>query len=194
MTRLRPPFLWIAAPLALFPLPAAAQTVGPNSVSCVYDTLTIEDREIAMVLSFVRYGYSGSERANWRRGVAVVVRMIEEARERCQQAYSWSQTQAHHAREYAFHSLLIEAMRQRIEAETDLAAEPIDRWFARKHSILKAKLDPDSDEGLAFAAYLVEQGWSSDNAEQLKLARSYLDALRQRAESATLFADARASS
>ncbi|MFO1255775.1 MAG: hypothetical protein U1E37_08935 [Sphingomonadaceae bacterium] len=165
---------------ALLPLPALAQAVPANTVRCVDEALSIEDHEIAMVLMFVRFGDSGEERAAWLRGMTLAARMIDEARDRCRTAHHWSSIQASQAREYAFDSLMAEAMRQMIEAEGTHSAEPVTRYFADHAARLEEHLDPASEPGQAFTAYLVAQGWDADDEDELRLARRYLDALIDR--------------
>jgi hypothetical protein len=180
LAMIRRSFLAIAAALALVPLPARAAPGPANSVSCTYDMLSIEDREIAMVLMFVRYSDSGADRVSWLRGLTVAERMLEAANVQCRIAHRWSRTKSALARDYAFNSLLVEAMRQTLELEGNRSAEPIDRYFAQHAGELMLGQNPDSKQGKAFTAYLIEQGWDAEADADFKRARKYLEALAKR--------------
>lgn len=174
--------------LALSPLPGLAQQAPSNSVRCVDQALTVEDREIALVLMFVRYGDSRQDRVYWLRGVAVAARLLDAARAQCQKVNGWTAAKSQHARDYAFRTLLVDIIRQRLESEGAHLAGPIDRYFASHGNKLERKLDPESDQGKDFTAYLLTQGWDAEAEDDLRTARSYLDALRERGESERRFA------
>ena len=168
---------WIAALALLLPLPALAQEVPANSVRCVEQALSIEDREIALVLMFVRYGDTGEDRANWMRGMMVAERLLSEARNRCRTAHRWTLARAGIARDYAFHSLSVEAMGQLVEAEGTRRAAPIEAYFGSNRASLTRKAERSAEQDRAFIDYLAEQGWDRENDSELRLARSYLDTL-----------------
>ena len=161
----------------LLPLPALAQEVPANSVRCVEQALSAEDREIALVLMFVRYGDTGEDRANWLRGMTVASRLLAEARDRCRTAHGWTLVRAGIARDYAFHALTSEAMGQLVEAEGTHRAAPIEAYFNRHRDKLTRKAELSAEQDRAFVDYLIEQGWDREKESELRRARSYLDTL-----------------
>jgi hypothetical protein len=167
--------LWIAA--AALPLPALAQEVPANSVRCVEQALSSEDREIALVLMFVRYGDTGEDRANWLRGMTVANRLLTEARDRCRTAHRWTLTRAGIARDYAFHALSSEAMGQLVEAEDTRRAAPIEAYFNSNRAKLTRKAGLSAEQDQAFVDYLAEQGWDREKESELRRACNYLDSL-----------------
>lgn len=184
------PAWWIAASLALMSAPVAAASAPPDTVDCAYQALSDEDRELAMLLLFVRYGDSDAERVLWLRGMVVAERLLGAARTQCRMAHGWTRAQASLSRDFAFDSLVIEAARQTLQAEGDHLAAPIDDWFGAHGLALERMPEPDSDQGKAFTAYLVEQGWDSEGEADLKLARKYLEALIKRSADSRRFAAA----
>lgn len=184
----RLPVRWIAALVAMLPLPALAQTDLPNSVRCVEKAMSIEDREMALVLMFVRYGNSGEDRVNWLRGMAVAERLLSEARDRCRTAHRWSLAKAGAARDYAFHALSAEAMGQLVEAEGKHRAAPIEAWFDRNRADLTRTAQRSAEQDEAFADFLAGQGWDRENESELRLARNYLGTLIKLEEDRRKFA------
>jgi hypothetical protein len=179
---LRPSVRWIAALAAMLPLPVIAQPqpsnpVPANSVRCVEQALSIEDREIALLLMFVRYGDTGDDRANWMRGMVVAERLLSEASDRCRMAHRWTRTRAAIARDYAFHSLTAEAMGQLVEIEGLRQAAPIDAYFNSNRAGLTRSPKRTAEQDRAFVDYLAGQGWDREEESELRLARKYLDAL-----------------
>jgi hypothetical protein len=176
---------WIAALTALLPLPALAQaqpatSVPANSVRCVEEALSSEDREIAMVLMFVRYGKTAEDRANWLRGMVVAQQLLSEASGRCRTAHRWTRSQAAIARDYAFHSLVAEAMGQLVEADGVRRAAPIEAYFNTHRPSLARSAELSAEQDEAFVDYLVAQGWDREEESELSEARKYLTALAKR--------------
>lgn len=174
---LRPAILAGIAALAAAPQPILAAPIPANSVQCTYDLLGTEDREIAMVLLFLRHSETEPDRASWLRGVEIADRMLNAANVQCRIAYRWTASQAANSRQYAFNSLLVEAMRQLLEAEGTHSAEPIDRYFAQHADDLQPDQEPATLQGRAFTAFLLVQGWDGENEDDLRRARKYLDSL-----------------
>lgn len=183
--KLRLSVRWIAALSALLPLPALAQpqpanSVPANSVRCVEEALSSEDREIAMVLMFVRYGETGEDRAYWLRGMTIAERLLSEASGRCRMAHRWTRRQAAIARDYAFHSLVAEAMGQLVEADGVRRAAPIEAYFNTNRASLIRTAERTAEQDQTFIDYLVGQGWDREEESELSLARKYLSALTKR--------------
>lgn len=171
------PARWIAALALLLPLPALAQAVPDNTVRCAEQAMSAEDREIALVLMFVRYGDTGEDRANWLRGMMVAERLLTEARDRCRMAHRWTRARAGIARDYAFHSLSAEAMGQLVEAKGTRRAAPIEAYFNSNRASLSGKAERSAKQDRDFIDYLAEQGWDREDESELRLARNYLDTL-----------------
>lgn len=180
--KLRLSVRWIAVLAILQGLPAWAQVQSTdpapdNSVRCAEQALSIEDREIALLLMFVRYGDTGEDRANWMRGMGVAERLLSEASDRCRKVHRWTRTRAAIARDYAFHSLTAQAMGQLVEAEGLRRAAPIEAYFNRNRAGLTRSPVRTAEQDRAFVDYLVGQGWDREEESELRLARKYLDAL-----------------
>lgn len=180
--KLRLSVRWIAVLAMLQGLPAWAQSQSAdpapdNSVRCVEQALSIEDREIALLLMFVRYGDSGEDRANWMRGMVVAERLLSQASDRCRMVHRWTRTRAAIARDYAFHSLTAQAMGQLVEAEGVRQAAPIEVYFNSNRAGLASSPRLTAEQDRAFVDYLAGQGWDREEESELRLARNYLDTL-----------------
>lgn len=176
---------WTAALAMLLPVPTLAQAqptnwAPANSVRCAEQALSSEDREIAMVLMFVRFGETGEDRANWLRGMMVAERLLGEASDSCRKAHRWTRAQAAIARNYAFHSLMAEAMGQLVEADEVRRAAPVEAYFNTNRASLARTTERTAKQDQAFIDYLVEQGWDREEENELNLARKYLSALAKR--------------
>lgn len=170
------------SPPAARPAPVTAADVPlampANTVRCVYDNLTLEDREITMMLigiDFLNEGrYAPIAPEN-----RIVNRMVREALPRCAQAYRWSTAASDAAVAYAHSMLVQDVLRQAIEYE-DLKVDPIDAYYRENRSRLagKTRLDDMMEEG--FATYLHKAGWKEDERGGRRLARVYLETMLSR--------------
>ena len=177
-----------------FPAPgnapfASVSAVPPrDGVACVYDQLSLEDREIALLL-FEREVASSARFQAGSRNLKVIDRLVEEARDKCAAPFGWSRGRSDAAISYAMNELMNSGVAQALEAKGRTTA-PIDAYYTEH----RAELDgfetiagPNSD---VFRAYLVEQGWLKSEAPLLGIAEFYLEALLVRARQARAFAAA----
>lgn len=173
----------IAVALALLPGPALAQAPPPvaaNTVRCTYETLSQEDREIALLLIFVRTDSEEKLSESWGRNLVVANRLLDAARSRCRAAYGWNRTKGRLAYDYAMSALTLEAVGQAVESDGSHSLKPIERFF-HDHQARLRKLSGYGDEDIeGFAEYLSEQGWDEEEDKPRALAKSYLKALIRR--------------
>ena len=183
-----PPAPAVAAPLP----PAIYVVVTPampaNSVRCVYENLSAEDREITMMLiamDFINRGkYSRIAPQN-----RIVDRLVQEAVPRCAEAYRWSAAASAAAVDYAHAALIQEVVRQALDLE-NRKVDPIESYYAGNRAALagKAELDELMEEG--FTDHLRKAGWKEIDRAPRRLARVYLELLIVRDRSQQVFAKA----
>lgn len=176
------------------PPPAVYVVVTPampaNSVRCVYENLSTEDREITMMLialdSINRGKYSRIAPQN-----RIVDRLVQEALPRCAEAYRWSAAASAAAVDYAHAALVQEVVRQALDLE-NRKVDQIESYYAGNRAALvgKAELDDLMEEG--FTDHLRKAGWKEIDRGPRRLARVYLELLIARDRSEQVFAKAAA--
>lgn len=169
----------LAAPPAVQAAPApAVQAVSPapaNTVRCVFDNLSIEDREITLMLiglDFISLGrYSRVAPEN-----KIVDRIVLEAVPRCAQAHRWSPEASAAAVDYAHSMLVQEVVRQALDFD-ERKVDPIESYYTQNRAKLagKPELDDLMEEG--FATHLKSNGYKESDRGQRRLARVYLEVL-----------------
>ena len=167
----------IAAGLALAPA-ALADSAAPqpgNSVHCVFDQMPGEDREMAMLLMENEILADGDFTPG-SRNLAVIERLIEEARVKCDSAFHWSKPRSDAAADYAMSALFTDGLSQTI-AMLGQQTKPIDRYFAEHRVQLIGSRSVKGIAALHFKAYLVEQGWDEDDKDRLGIGVFYLETL-----------------
>ncbi|MGB7656690.1 MAG: hypothetical protein WBL74_14545 [Novosphingobium sp.] len=182
------------------PTPAVAAALPPpiyvsvtpampaNSVRCVYENLSVEDREITMMLialDFINRGkYSRVAPPN-----RIVDRLVQEAVPRCAEAYRWSAAASAAAVDYAHAALIQEVVRQALDLE-NRKVDPIESYYGSNRAALagKAELDDLMEEG--FTDHLRKAGWKEIDRAPRRLARVYLELLIVRDRSEQVFAKA----
>lgn len=146
-----------------------------NTVSCVFDNLSVEDREITLMLiglDFINLGrYSRTAPDN-----PIVDRLVLEAVPRCAQAYRWSPAASALAVEYAHFLLVREVVRQSLDFE-DRKVEPIESFYAKNRGALVGKVELDDYLEEGFATHLIKAGWAETDREARRLARVYLETM-----------------
>ncbi|MEQ1499538.1 MAG: hypothetical protein ABL914_12860 [Novosphingobium sp.] len=159
--------------------PAIALPAAPaNNVHCVFDNLTIEDREITLMLiglDFLNEGrYARIAPPN-----KIVDRLVLEALPRCADPYRWSPAASQAAVAYAHAMLVQDVLRQAIEYE-DLTIDPVEQYYRENRTRLagKSQLDELMEEG--FATHLRKGGWKESERGGRLLARVYIEVLLAR--------------
>ena len=189
---------WPGAGLAAPAIPAAVTAPGAassaaapsNSVACVYDQLSLEDREIALLL-FEREVASAAKLRAGSRNLKVIGRLINEARDKCAAPYAWSRGRSDAAIGYAMNELMSSGLAQALEANGHPAAL-IDAYYI-KHRAELAGTETIAGPSLdAFKTYLIEQGWPKSEAPLLGIGEYYLQALLTRERQARIFGAAAA--
>lgn len=167
---------------------AAAATPAPlpaNSVRCVFDSLTIEDREITLMLIGLDFLAKG-EYARVAPANPIVDRFVLEALPACAQAYRWTSAASGAAVSYAHTMLVQDVVRQALESE-ERKVEPIEIYYAQNRKALagKSQLDDFLEEG--FATHLKAAGWKEADRAARRLARVYLEVLILRDQTEAAF-------
>ncbi|MBN8485549.1 MAG: hypothetical protein J0L50_12325 [Sphingomonadales bacterium] len=161
------------------PAPAAVAVVAPapplpgNNVQCVYDYMSAEDREMALLLLAREIADGGSFRKN-SLNVKAVDRLIEDAHEKCLARFNWSVARSDAATGYALAAVLAEALSQAMET-FGYPIEPLNSYLAenRPRLILKGTIGAAERDKLSL--HLKENGWEKASPEELALAGIYLE-------------------
>ena len=167
----------LAAAQVLFTAPVAAQ--GPslpgNTVSCVYDYLSAEDREIALLL-IAREIVDGGGFSKASQNVQAVDRLIEEAHQKCLTRFNWSIARSDTASGFALTSILAEALGQAIES-FGYPIGPLGDHFRENRLALSGKRDLTSADKDRLYARLKLSGWDKAREAELGLAALYVETL-----------------
>lgn len=168
--------------------PAFAQTLAPtpvaqatpaalpgNSVRCVYEYMSAEDREMALLL-MAREIVDGGRFRKTSKNVQSVDRLIEEAHQKCLNRFNWSIGRSDAATGYALTSILSEALSQALESFDKPVAPVIDYYTANRASFA-GKSDLTPTEQSRFAAYLKDKGWEGAESAELAIAGLYLETM-----------------
>ena len=162
-----------------------AGTAPRDGVSCVYDQLSPEDREIALLL-FEREVAASARFQAGSRNLKVIDRLIEEARDKCAVPFGWLRGRSDAAVSYAMNELMNSGVAQALEAKGHTAA-PIEAYYTKHRAELDGFDTIAGANSTAFRAYLLEQGWMKTEAPLLGLAEFYLEALLSRARQIRTF-------
>lgn len=180
-----------ATPAPLTASFAAPAVTGPsNTVHCVHDLLSFEDREMALLL-FEREVASDAKFHGNSRNLKVIDRLVDEARAKCSAPAGWSSGRTDAAISYAMSALMSTGLTQALEAKGRSAAL-IDAYYTRHRAELAGTATIEGPHAEEFRAYLFEQGWSKSETSTLKIAEFYLEGLFARARLTTTFAAAAA--
>ena len=187
----------LAAPAATkadTPLPAqvssAASLVPSNSVHCVYDLMSTEDREMALLL-FEREVASGAKFRAGSRNLRVIDRLVDEARIKCARPYAWSNGRSDAAIAFAMNELMSEGIAQTLEAKGHTTGK-IEEYYGQHRAELAGLTQIEGTRADAFRAFLFDQGWTKGEASTLAIAEFYLESLLAQDRQALTFAAAAA--
>ncbi|MFN3516674.1 MAG: hypothetical protein ACK4YM_05880 [Novosphingobium sp.] len=164
-------------PAQAAPVPAAAPAAAPvlpgNKVQCVYDYMTAEDREMALLL-FAREITDGGRFSKSSPNVRAVGRLIEEAHEKCLARFNWSVARSDAAMGYALAAVLLEGLTQAIET-FGYPIEPLNGYLAENRARLILNGANGRAEQDQLSLHLKENGWEKASPEELTLAGLYLE-------------------
>ena len=157
-------------------------------MACVYDQMSLEDREMALLL-FEREVASTVKFHDGSRNLRVIDRLVDEARDKCATPFGWSSRRSVAAIGYAMNELMNLGVAQALEAKGHTTAL-IDVYYAKHRAELDGSEAIAGTNSDAFRAYLIEQGWPKSEAPMLGIAEFYLEALLTRARQTRTFAAA----
>lgn len=176
------PLGWTGAALAEPARPAAVAVPGKaapsNGVACVYDQMSPEDREMALLL-FEREVSAAVKFRFGSRDLTVIGRLVNEARDRCAAPYAWPRGQSDAAISYAMNELMSSGLAQALEAKGHAAAL-IDDYYAKHRSEFAGIETVSGPNSAALQGYLTEHGWDKAEPTALGIAGYYLEALLTR--------------
>lgn len=176
--------------LLLVAVPACAQVPEPprNTASCAYDSLSAEDREIALLL-IAREIIGGARFDAGSPNVAAVERLIGEARTRCMARFNWAGQRAETASGYAITALLREAILQAVAAH-GLQSAPLDAYYTGNRAALASRRNLRQADTARLRAYLSARGWAGAGEGPLAMAGLYIETRMLNDSAARLFAAA----
>lgn len=152
---------------------AAAAPLPGNTARCVYDYLSEEDREMAMLL-FASEAIGGGRFRKSSKNVQIVDRLIEEAHEKCLDRFAWSVGRSESAKGYALTAILGEGLRQVLVVEGH-TVDKIDAYFAANRLSLLRKTEIEGADKDRLTSWLIEQGWDAEKTAALNMAALYLE-------------------
>lgn len=177
----------VAAVLALFAAPAAAQVASlRNTVSCVHDSLSIEDREIALLL-IAREIMDGTGFSQASPHVAAVERLVAEAHDRCLDRFNWSAMRSETASSYAITRLVGEALSQAIESY-GLPRDPLEAFYTANRAQLARQPKLTEPDKARLQSYLTGHGWGEAEEGPRVMAALYIETRMLNETAAHLFA------
>lgn len=170
--------------------PAAAEVAPPaglpgNTVTCAYDYMGPEDREIALLLvarEIIDGGKFGKTSAN----VVSVERLIAEAREKCLDRFSWSIGRSEAADSYAMTAILGEALVQAIET-FKLPVTPLAEFYRQNRLLLNTRSTLGLTDRLKLRGFLKEHGWADAREVDFALGGFYIETLMSGAKAGQFF-------
>lgn len=166
-------------------VPAIAKPLPPNSVSCVYDYMSEEDREISLLL-IAREIVDGGSFRKTSKNVQGVDRLIEEAHRKCLARYNWSIGRSFSATDYALTAIMGEALDQAVVA-VGYPVVPLGDFYRDNLPVFagKSRLAPADQARLK--EHLKAKGWDKATEPQLALAGFYVETMMLKAESQRRF-------
>jgi hypothetical protein len=155
-----------AAPAATAPLPG-------NTARCVYDYMSDEDREMALLL-FASEAIGGGKFRKSSKNVQIVDRLIEEAHDKCLNRFAWSIGRSEAAKNYALTAILGEGLRQ-VLAVDGYPVTKVDTYFTANRFVLSRKSEIEGTDKDRLNTWLIDQGWDAKKTDSLNLAALYLE-------------------
>lgn len=156
--------LMLAAPVQ------AQQAV--NTVSCAYDGMGREDREIALLLIAREFAQGGKFDLS-SRNVTAVNELIAAAQQTCRKRFGWTARQSDAATNYALTAILGDALDQSLQAGGRSIA-PLEQYYRENEA---ARRSGKAGPGARLGSYLSANGWDGASEPELSLARLYIEIL-----------------
>lgn len=155
------------------PAVTAAAPLPGNTARCVYDYMSDEDREMALLL-FASEVIGGGKFRKSSKNVQIVDRLIEEAHDKCLDRFAWSIGRSESAKSYALTAILGEGLRQVLVVEGH-PADIIGTYFTANRAALSQKDVIEGAEKDRLTKWLVAQGWDAKATDALNMAALYLE-------------------
>lgn len=156
------------------PTPTAVAAPLPgNDARCVYDYMTAEDREMALLL-LAREITDGGRFRKSSRNVIAVDRLIEDAHRKCLARFKWTAGRSDAATGYALAAILAEALSQAIDSFGHPLA-PVDAYYSANRARLTGPGKLAAADRDQFTLTVREQGWETADEAEISLAILYVE-------------------
>jgi hypothetical protein len=170
----------IAASPALAATPPAATPKLTNSVTCVYDAMSIEQREIAQVMLLESVTGGGNPFKDLQEDGELKA-LFGEAVDACIKLYAWSAGRTEASQGHALIVMVLQSAQPLFEAD-GVKMVDIDGYFETNKASLMASAPSKTKEAALFK-HLAAKGWSFET-EQVKASAGFYFFLLQARESA----------
>jgi hypothetical protein len=168
------------------PATLAAPALPGNTVSCVYDYMGAEDREMALLL-IAREIVDGGRFGKTSPNVMAVDRLIDEAQDKCLDRFNWSIGRSESASGFALTAILAEALGQALDS-FGLPITPLQNYFRENSTGLTGRISLNLADRIKLRGYLKEKGWDKAREADFGLGNLYLETLMLQSEAAGRFA------
>ncbi|MEQ1495548.1 MAG: hypothetical protein ABL912_07285 [Novosphingobium sp.] len=146
-----------------------------NNVRCVFEYMSAEDRELALLL-MAREIVDGGRFRKASKNVQSVDRLIEEAHQKCLDRFNWSIGRSDASTGYALTAILSEALSQALDGFGKPMAPIIDYYTVNRASLVgKSNLSQSQQD--RFTGYLKDNGWEEAESAELEIAKLYLETM-----------------
>jgi hypothetical protein len=155
-----------------------AEAAPKNDVTCIFDSMSGEDREIAMVMLTAGMK-SHADQMQGSNEAKEVEALLDDAHNACLDLYPWTSGQSGNAIEYAMNAIARDSITDVLKlGKYDSAI--INGYFdANRKALAKYRSSDAVETDAALAAFLKEQGWDLEETGLAKLAGIYLAILWQ---------------
>lgn len=161
------------APVLTGPLAAAAPSL-PSSVTCVYDAMPQEQRDIANGL-FAATASRGVNPLKDTDTMDAIKALIGSAHNTCLDLYPWSVGQSGNAQGFAFASWMSDLTVGMLKA-LGRNPEDIDSYYTANKARLGIAISPTAAQITDLVAHLKTLGWTFDDTHAQGLAATHLEA------------------
>jgi hypothetical protein len=156
----------------------AAQAAPKNDVTCIYDSMSREDREIALVM-LTSGTKAGSEAMEGTDQGNEVEALLNEAHNACLDLYPWTSGESGNAMEYAMLGLMRDSMSDVLKLGK-YDSNVINGFYdANRKMLAKYRTAEAVEADPALAPFLESQGWNLEETGLTKLAGIYLAVIWQ---------------
>lgn len=153
------------------PALAAAPLPLKDSVTCIYDAMTPEQREIVQTLLLQNMESGGSPMGDNPSGKEIEA-SAKDAMDACVDKYAWSSGKSESAASFAMLSLLSEALGPLLEAD-GVVLDDIDGYIAVNKSTFRLNRAPSKAMSAGLFADLAKKGWNLGNERTKQGAELY---------------------